>query len=287
MQPAGDFLDAQFGIGQQLARQIEPDPYAPHGIRLVAQQPSRVKFDDPLGMDREASPVPVTIVFDEGRYKCWYTILPAKKPTSWPLHQFNQYVCYAESSDGLKWDKPKLRLFEYEGSLDNNIVMSPYKPWVRDIFCPGVFIDNHGDPAERYKMIYDGDTTAPLQPWVRWHDIAHTDSGWTGKLPVAFDFGQTKVRLTGITFVEDPANPQSWMRDAMLQYWDDATAAWVDGPWLVSDAQTHTHYLEKPIESTKFQFIGKDRFGWPLGNLRFGELVFHGNVVSESRADAR
>jgi len=133
--------------------------YSPHGIRLVAQQPSRVKFDDPLGMDREASPVPVTIVFDEGRYKCWYTFLPAKKPTSWPLHQFNQYVCYAESTDGFKWSKPKLRLFEYEGSRDNNIVMSPYEPWVRDIFCPGVFIDNHGDPAERYKMIYYGGFT--------------------------------------------------------------------------------------------------------------------------------
>jgi len=140
------------------ARYLDEDirfvSYSPRGIRLVAQQPSRVKFDDPLGMDREASPVPITIVFDEGRYKCWYTFLPAKKPTTHPFHQFNQYVCYAESSDGFKWNKPKLELFQYERSRDNNIVLSPYAPWVRDIFCPGVFVDDHGDPAERYKMIY-------------------------------------------------------------------------------------------------------------------------------------
>src|SRR4051794_21550651 len=29
---------------------------------------------------------------------------------------------YAESPDGYRWDKPKLCLFEYEGSKDNNIV---------------------------------------------------------------------------------------------------------------------------------------------------------------------
>jgi len=132
--------------------------YAPRGIRLVARQPDRVRFDDPLGMDPEGSPVPVTIVFDEGRYKCWYAFLPARRPRQFPFHQFNQYVCYAESSDGFAWSKPKLGLVEYEGSRDNNIVMSPHEPagCPRAIFGPGVYVDDCGDPAERYKMIYYG-----------------------------------------------------------------------------------------------------------------------------------
>lgn len=33
-----------------------------------------------------------------------------------------EFTCYAESKDGLKWTKPKLGLFEFNGSKDNNIV---------------------------------------------------------------------------------------------------------------------------------------------------------------------
>ena len=35
-----------------------------------------------------------------------------------------QYLCYARSADGIRWEKPSLGLFEYEGSADNNILMS-------------------------------------------------------------------------------------------------------------------------------------------------------------------
>ena len=34
-----------------------------------------------------------------------------------------KYVCYAESSDGIHWEKPELELVEFEGSRKNNIVM--------------------------------------------------------------------------------------------------------------------------------------------------------------------
>ncbi len=35
------------------------------------------------------------------------------------------YLCYAESRDGKRWDKPRLGLVDYEGSRDNNILVSP------------------------------------------------------------------------------------------------------------------------------------------------------------------
>jgi hypothetical protein len=31
-------------------------------------------------------------------------------------------TCYAESRDGITWTKPKLGLFEFEGSMENNII---------------------------------------------------------------------------------------------------------------------------------------------------------------------
>ena len=35
-----------------------------------------------------------------------------------------QVYCYAESKDGIEWMKPKLGLFEYNGSKDNNIILT-------------------------------------------------------------------------------------------------------------------------------------------------------------------
>ena len=65
-------------------------------------------------------------------------------------------ICYAESRDGIRWEKPNLGLFEWEGSRDNNIIMPNDEfPYVMSEFAgPGVFIDPVArSPDERYKMI--------------------------------------------------------------------------------------------------------------------------------------
>ena len=65
-------------------------------------------------------------------------------------------LCYAESRDGIRWEKPNLGLFEWEGSRDNNIIMpNDQFPYVMSEFAgPGVFIDPVArSPDERYKMI--------------------------------------------------------------------------------------------------------------------------------------
>jgi hypothetical protein len=57
---------------------------------------------------------------------------------------------YAESADGYHWDKPKLGLFEYEGSKDNNIV------WPNHVNA--ILVDDEEpDVGRRYKMAtWDG-----------------------------------------------------------------------------------------------------------------------------------
>jgi hypothetical protein len=85
------------------------------------------------------------------------------------------------------------------------------------------------------------------------------------------------MRVTGMTFVEDANYPESWMRDAQVQYWDGRVEEWKDGPYLLANAAQHTHRFEKPIESTKLRLVNKAGLGWPVGNLRFGEIVFHGS----------
>ena len=83
-----------------------------------------------------------TVVYDEGRYRMWYRcddhyiVVP-------PLH------AYAESEDGIRWEKPTLRLLEYQGSNDNNLV------WMGPGYDMGVFLDSNPQarPEERYKAV--------------------------------------------------------------------------------------------------------------------------------------
>lgn len=47
----------------------------------------------------------------------------------------SQFLCYAQSTDGIKWVKPDLRLFNYNGSTNNNILMGGiechnFSPWI-------------------------------------------------------------------------------------------------------------------------------------------------------------
>ena len=62
----------------------------------------------------------------------------------------DQVLCYAESENGITWHRPNLDIYEWEGSKENNIIMSTQ---YGDDFCP--FKD--GNPAapdsERYKGV--------------------------------------------------------------------------------------------------------------------------------------
>ncbi len=63
-----------------------------------------------------------------------------------------EVTCYAESRDGLAWERPNLRLFEVGGTLDNNVILSGMAPFSHN-FSP--FLDSReGVPAEeRYKAL--------------------------------------------------------------------------------------------------------------------------------------
>ena len=62
-----------------------------------------------------------TVVEDGGKFRFWYTAMPASQQ----LLEHTQFrLCYAESTDGIRWYKPHLGLYEWEGSTDNNIIMN-------------------------------------------------------------------------------------------------------------------------------------------------------------------
>ncbi len=68
------------------------------------------------------------------------------------------FCCYAESSDGIHWEKPRLGLVEFRGSKANNIVLAsgPIGPAVVDAGHPAVFRDENpgAQPDARYKAFF-------------------------------------------------------------------------------------------------------------------------------------
>ena len=131
-------------------------------------------------------------------------------------------------------------------------------------------------------LLFDGETNAPKKPWVSWDDIGMIDSGWRGSFSLEIALVRRVARVTAITFVEDPAHPESWLRDAKLEYWDAASEAWKFAQYLTSDAAIHTHRLSQPIEGMKFRLTPSGGAGWPASNLRLAEIVFHGDDLGPS-----
>lgn len=70
---------------------------------------------------------------DDGRLRMWYQAVNDEGPTS--LDHFS--VCYAESRDGIKWNRPMLGISSYRNTADTNIVIGnaiqPGNP-----YCPSV-----------------------------------------------------------------------------------------------------------------------------------------------------
>jgi len=85
-------------------------------------------------------------------FKMWY------HTTTIPGHGV---MCYAESDDGIEWRRPKLGLFEYEGSKANNIVMTNEPHEGKDHFGTVLKDPMDKDPTRRYKAMgwssYDWD----------------------------------------------------------------------------------------------------------------------------------
>ncbi|HDY87407.1 MAG TPA: hypothetical protein ENH82_04735 [bacterium] len=91
------------------------------------------------------------VIDDGGLYRMWYE----SSGKEWDPEK-NDYApkgvtCYATSLDGIKWEKPFLHIQEFQGNMDNNIVL--------DFVHHGtVFKDPTAPPNQRYKtVIYNDD----------------------------------------------------------------------------------------------------------------------------------
>ena len=158
---------------------------------------------------------------ESGGYQLWYQ--------AWHPGQ-DIRVCYAESQDGIRWVKPSLGIYAFQGNADTNIVLTDGHR-----FGASVIVDERDpDPSRRYKMAY----------WRRGLKVAFSPDGihWTvpfeepllpgsGGEPgqpsytdEAIDRGGSRYVPLGVSDVVDVAwDPK---RDAFMIY----AKTWLDGP---------------------------------------------------------
>lgn len=133
------------------------------GLRRTVHQPRRHPANPVVPADRpweNSASVYGTTLYDEslGRFRMWYLIGCAsdgeftdqETGERYPIPQTTR-VGYAESADGVRWDKQELGQLEWRGSSANNMLaLGRQNP--EGI---SVLIDEHDpDPARRYKALF-------------------------------------------------------------------------------------------------------------------------------------
>lgn len=94
-----------------------------------------------------------TVFRDGDLFRMYYRGAQAGPRQSHPEAVGHQVVCYAESSDGMHWTKPSLRLHEFAGSKDNNIIWTGIGA---HNFAPFKDPNPACQPDARYKAIGHG-----------------------------------------------------------------------------------------------------------------------------------
>ncbi|GBG06491.1 hypothetical protein PAT3040_01018 [Paenibacillus agaridevorans] len=92
-----------------------------------------------------------TVLYIDGKFRMWYNASPEIDASITLNDDFPALIAYAESSDGVNWEKPNLGLVEFNGSKANNLVEIDGG----GIFCCVLYEPEADDPEQMYKMVLE------------------------------------------------------------------------------------------------------------------------------------
>lgn len=155
---------------------------------------------------------------EEGVWKMWYSTMNHFR---YPQQLFTEstYLCYATSTDGIRWDKPALGLIDYRGHKENNIVFQAHHVPEKGIsgILDAVSIlkdDADPDPSHRYKMMM-------------WHHNQRQVNGrWEYHLESPYRMGHyVAFSPDGLRWSQlpEPVFPYLPVRDTAATAWDPRT----------------------------------------------------------------
>jgi len=102
----------------------------------------------------------------DGLFKCWYEDASMRQPGEWP--STTSRLLYAESRDGIRWEKPELDIVFYNGKPTNIVAgrdfgqgSSEKNPWPNEgVHSAAIIIDpNPPTPEERFRMWFTHETS--------------------------------------------------------------------------------------------------------------------------------
>jgi len=114
----------------------------PVGVHLAVQPAQKSPiFITPEHPWEEGGLGPQVVIHADDVLKLWYIARGSGEGEP-------AYIAYAESSDGLNWNRPELNLQEYAGSTANNLLFN-----FSDFGLQSVFFDPSAPPEARYKAM--------------------------------------------------------------------------------------------------------------------------------------
>lgn len=248
------------------ARIIEASTNARLTLGEVKKDPRNPLFGEDKPWEPRFDNLYANVMYDEETklYRCWYspfiidertTLTPVEKRPSIkyleakPNHR-EMGVCYAESEDGIQWEKPELGLVEFDGNKENNIVF-------REPHGAGVFRDaRETDPDKLFKMVskHDDAMSVAFSPdGLRWSESVpcpeidaagdtHNNALWNPVLN----------KYTFITRMWD------WDRGMRLVGWteSDDFVKWTKAKEVLRGLEKHLHTYAIPVFWHGGIFIG-------------------------------
>jgi hypothetical protein len=127
-----------------------------HNLRLGMNSPRKHPANPVLARGEPGTPDEFGVQFygsilrDEGKFRMWYVAVDSGLTRS-ATYTTSLRQAYAESDDGIHWNRPDLGLVEYRGSRDNNLMLVEPGP-LGAINLKVIYDPEDPDPSRRYKM---------------------------------------------------------------------------------------------------------------------------------------
>jgi hypothetical protein len=128
-----------------------------------------------------------TVIKDNDLYRLYYRgSYRSERPNE------GEVTCYAQSKDGINWEKPHLGIHSVCGTMDNNVILMEPQPLSHN-FSPFIDMNPNALPEEKYKAI-TGTTNSGLVAyvsadgihWKKWREKPIMKNGEYDSQNVAF-----------------------------------------------------------------------------------------------------
>lgn len=209
-------------------------------VEITVHSPVRRELSDRRNRPWEGSGCKFhSVLYDPEtkRYKMYYTATAAENVHPWDVRQM--HAAYLESENGVDWPYRPLRLVEWNGSTENNLIL-------KNVLSFSPFIDANPNalPEERYKGI-SSDGHGKMSVWtspdgIRWTAKNGGEPVYIPKTPNAFDsqnvafWSEKERKYVAYYRAFDPRSFRSaeravsddfihWTKESMLQFLPEET----------------------------------------------------------------